>query len=137
MKKSTPKYRGLLLAALFCAALSALLLSTPASTGRAAARPAEPASNRYSLSITNSSKYDIHRLYMSSSEDRNWGPDQLGDYILKTGQSYTITDIVPGEYDVKFVDEDGDECVLKNIQIFKNTSWELTTKWLTQCEGYR
>ncbi|OLE51769.1 MAG: hypothetical protein AUG51_21135 [Acidobacteria bacterium 13_1_20CM_3_53_8] len=136
MKKPTPLYRGLLLASLFCGTLFALLLSAPASTGHAAVKTAE-AQRRYTLAVANSSKYDIHRLYMSSSEDRNWGPDQLGDYILKSGQSYTISDIVPGEYDVKFVDEDGDECVLKNIQIFKNTSWELTTKWLTQCEGYR
>src|SRR3982750_1891905 len=130
MKKFTPLYRGLLLAALFCVALFALALSSPASTSHAAVRPAEARSNRYALAVTNSSKYDIHRLYLSSSEDRNWGPDQLGDYILKSGQKYTVTDIVPGEYDVKFVDEDGDECVLKNIQIFRNTSWELTTNWL-------
>ncbi|HMF57107.1 MAG TPA: hypothetical protein VK619_12265 [Pyrinomonadaceae bacterium] len=135
MRKFTPLHRALLVSALFCGALCALMLSAPTSTGHAAA-PAAKAQRRYALAITNSSKYDIHRIYMSSSEDRSWGPDQLGDYILKTGQSFTINNLVPGEYDVKFVDEDGDECVLKNIQIFKNTSWELTTSWLTRCEGY-
>ncbi|HMF57426.1 MAG TPA: hypothetical protein VK619_13870 [Pyrinomonadaceae bacterium] len=135
MKKLNLSYRGLLLTTFFCGALFALLLSSPTSTGHAAGTAAE-AQRRYTLAITNNSKYDIHRLYLSSSEDRNWGPDQLGEEILKTGQLYTVTNIVPGEYDVKFVDEDGDECVLKNIQIFKNTSWTLTTQWLTRCEGY-
>jgi len=91
---------------------------------------------RYWLKVTNSSRYAIHYLYMSSSENARWGPDQLDDFVLSTGRSFTITDITPGEYDIMFVDEDGDKCVLEDIAIFKNTSWELTTTWLTKCQGY-
>ncbi len=91
---------------------------------------------RYTLKITNNSRYDIYHLYVSSSEDARWGPDQLSDDVLSTGTSYTITDITPGEYDIQFVDEDGDKCILEDIGIFKNTSWSLTTAWLTNCEGY-
>ena len=91
---------------------------------------------RYWLKVTNSSRYDIYHMYVSSAEESNWGPDQLSDDVLTTGTSYTITDIVPGEYDIKFVDEDGDECTLSDIAIVKNTSWSLTTAWLTKCEGY-
>lgn len=92
---------------------------------------------RYWLKITNNSRYDIYQLFVSSSEEERWGPDQLGDFVLRGGGgSYTLTDIVPGEYDIRFVDEDGDKCDLRNIQIFKNTSWALTTNWLVQCQGY-
>jgi hypothetical protein len=95
------------------------------------------AQNRYDLKITNNSKYVIRRIYVSSSEEENWGPDLLGEYVLKPEYEYTIEDLVPGEFDVNFVDEDGDKCILRNIKIFKNESWSLTTAWLEKCEGYR
>lgn len=92
---------------------------------------------RYWLKITNNSRYDIYHLYVSSSENEAWGPDQFGDFVLEAGGgSFTLTDLVPGDYDIKFVDEDGDACVLRDISIFQNKNWALTTNWLTQCEGY-
>lgn len=91
---------------------------------------------RYWLKITNNSRYDIYHLYVSSSENERWGPDQLDDDVMTNKGSFTITDITPGEYDIMFVDEDGDKCTLEDIGIFKNTNWSLTTAWLTNCEGY-
>jgi len=92
---------------------------------------------RYWLKITNNSRYDIYHLYVSSSENENWGSDQFGDFVLQAGGgSFTLTDLIPGEYDIKFVDEDGDECVLEDIAIVQNKNWSLTTSWLTNCEGY-
>lgn len=94
------------------------------------------AQHRYYLRITNNSRYDIYHIYLSSSESDNWGSDNLGKYILYSGSTHTITNIVPGEYDVKFLDEDNDKCILRNISIFQNTSWSLTSSWLSKCEGY-
>lgn len=92
---------------------------------------------RYWLKITNNSKYDIYHLYVSRAESDRWGPDQFGDFVLQaSGGSFTLTDLIPGDYDIKFVDEDGDECVLHDISIFQNKNWALTTAWLTNCEGY-
>ena len=61
----------------------------------------------------------------------------LGEYVLKPGFEYTIPDLRPGEYGVKFVDEDGDECTLENVKVFSDKSWSLTNAWLEKCEGYR
>ncbi|HEX8144119.1 MAG TPA: hypothetical protein VF553_16075 [Pyrinomonadaceae bacterium] len=133
MKKANRSAYGSLGLLLFCGALVALLTTVPT----VSTNTVEAQGRRYTLRIQNDSRYDIHRLYMSSSEERNWGPDQLGRHILATDTAYTITDITPGEYDIKFVDEDGDSCVLKNVAVFKNTNWVLTTDWLTRCEGYR
>lgn len=94
------------------------------------------AQNRYSLKVMNRSKFDIHHLYMSSTETDEWGPDQLGDQVLSAGSNYTITGIKPGEYDVKVVDEDGDKCVLNGVQMFENKQWDITTARLLQCEGF-
>jgi uncharacterized protein (DUF2141 family) len=90
----------------------------------------------YSLAIQNDSRYDIHRIYMSSSRVQSWGPDQLGTRVLRSGATFTINNVSAGEYDLKFVDRDGDSCVLRKIKISKNTSWTLTTAFLLKCEGY-
>lgn len=94
--------------------------------------------NRYTLSITNRSKWDIYEVYVETSENqKNWGKEWLAGRVLTKDTFIELINLKPGEYDVKFVDEDDDECVLMNIPITKNTAWELTTKWLEQCEGYR
>ena len=121
--------------AVLWAAIFALLVGALAVTPLGA-----NAQNRYTLKITNNSKWDIYHLYVASTEDNKWGPDQLGDGdndTIDSGKAFTLTGFSAGEYNVKFVDEDGDSCVLKNVKIFKNESWVLTTAWLEKCEGYR
>lgn len=130
MKKSTDRIYRSLPPVFCCVAFLALLLSVPVTLPH----DVNAQGRRYSLRIQNDSRYDIHRLYVSRGEEEKWGPDQLRDNILRSGSSYTLTNIVPGEYDIKFVDEDGDKCILRNIAIFKTTSWVLTTKWLVDCE---
>lgn len=94
------------------------------------------AQNRYSLKIVNNSRYQITQLFVASTEDGEWGPDQFGtgkEDVLNPGETFTLSDLVPGEYNIKFVDPDGDNCILKDIKIFKNESWSLTSAWLEKC----
>ncbi|MCU1290175.1 MAG: hypothetical protein JWN60_2404 [Acidobacteria bacterium] len=94
--------------------------------------------NRYSLKITNRSKWDIHEVYVETSENtEDWGKEWLSGRVLKRDTFITITNLKPGEYDVRFIDEGNDECILRNIAINKNTSWAITTAWLEKCAGYR
>lgn len=91
----------------------------------------------YTLLIENDSRYDIYYLYMSRTLEDNWGSDQLGSEVLDSGESFALGNIPAGEYDVKFVDEDDDACVLNDIAIIHDTEWRLTTNFLLECEGYR
>ena len=91
----------------------------------------------YTLVIENDSRYDIYYLYMSRTLEDDWGPDQLGDKVLSAGEMFTLENIPAGEYDVKFVDEDDDECVLNDVAIVDDTGWSLTTDFLLECEDYR
>ena len=91
----------------------------------------------YTLLIENDSRYDIYYLYMSRTLEDNWGPDQLGSEVLDSGETFSLGNIPAGEYDVKFVDEDEDDCVLSDIAIINDTEWSLTTDFLLECEGYR
>ena len=113
---------------LFWAVLLALLISV----GAIASQTVGAQGSRYSFTIHNHSRYVVHHLYLSSSERRSWGRDQLGNQEIDPGEEFTLTNIVPGEYDVKFVDKSEHECV-RRVKICENTNWELTTNWLAAC----
>lgn len=90
------------------------------------------------VKVINQSKWEIHHLFLSSSTEEEWGPDQLEDEILTKGDSITITQIPCDTYDVKVVDEDGDECIIEEVDLCRDHSfWKITDKDLLECEGYR
>ena len=95
------------------------------------------ARRKATVKIVNQSKWEIHHLFLSSSDDEEWGLDQLEDSILVKGDSILITDIPCNTYDVKVVDEDGDECVIEQADLCRDSSyWKITDKALLECEGY-
>ena len=109
-------------------ALSVLLLCFVATTAYA---------KKATVKLINQSKWEIHHIYLSPTNDDDWGPDQLEDDILEKGQSLTLTGITCGTYDIKVVDEDGDECVIERVQLCNDHSyWKITDKDLLECEGY-
>ena len=100
--------------------------------------PAFAARKKATIKVINQSKWEIHHLYLSSSDDDQWGPDQLGDEVLAKGDSITLTDIDCDDYDIKVVDEDGDECVIEQANLCRdNTYWKITDKELLACEGHQ
>lgn len=93
---------------------------------------------RATVKVINQSKWEIHHLFLSSASDEEWGPDQLEDEILTKGDQITLTNIPCDEYDIKVVDEDGDECIIEAVSLCKDNSfWKITDKDLLECEGYR
>lgn len=91
--------------------------------------------NRVTVSIANESSFEIYHVYMSSSGVNVWGPDLLGATILRPGYSLPVT-AVPGRYDLKLVDEDGDSCEVPTLSVYDNTSWRITDPWLLACEVF-
>ena len=64
-----------------------------------------------------------------------WGDDLLGPRrIFADGSAFTITQISPGHYDIGFVDEDDDVCIVRNVAIYQNLNWNLSQVWLFNCE---
>lgn len=90
-----------------------------------------------SITIQNMSSYDIYRLYMSSSSNPSWGEDHLGTNILPANGG-TVTLTMPCDtYDIKLVDEDGDECTVMRQPLCSDNAWVITNQELLSCEGYR
>ncbi|MBA3766657.1 MAG: hypothetical protein H0W99_06655 [Acidobacteria bacterium] len=88
--------------------------------------------------IANKSRFTIYRLYLSPSNNRRWGKDQLGRRTIKPGGEFTLNRIPCGLYDIKVQDEDGDSCEIREVSMCRDhTHWDLTTDALLKCEGFR
>ena len=86
-----------------------------------------------SLTVINSSDYHIHQLYVSPADERNWGRDQLGKKTIDRAERFTVRNIPDGNYDLKIVDEDDDECIVRNVTIEGDMQWMLTDTIIENC----
>jgi hypothetical protein len=115
------------------AALALALCAFAAIPRHSNAQPQEKAE----FMISNKSDWAIHHLFLSSTDEEQWGPDQLGDNVLESGESYTLHSIPCDKYDIKLIDNDGDACVVAGITMCKDhTHWNLTNDDLLKCEGF-
>ena len=70
------------------------------------------------------------------AEQNEWGPDQLRDEVIGSGDSFRLTGIPCDEFDVRLVDEDGDECVVMGVDICgSNEQWEIESSDLLECRA--
>ncbi len=87
------------------------------------------------VKIVNKSDWEIHHFFLSSAEEDDWGPDQLGDDVIGTGESFILKSIPCDSYDVKLVDEDEDECVVEAVDICGGAEqWTITNAILLGCQ---
>ncbi len=87
--------------------------------------------------VINGSSFEIYELYISASHQSRWGTDQLGDEILENGDSLTLSGMRCGDYDIRIVDEDSDECVINEIYLCGDEGdWVLTDEELLECQGF-
>lgn len=88
-----------------------------------------------SLEIENKSNWEIHELYFAPTSDKTWGPDQLGDEVIQHNETFKLSKITKGSYDVKFVDEDGDECIVGGVDFNASEHFVLTEEILLGCQA--
>jgi hypothetical protein len=86
--------------------------------------------------LKNSSDWSIHHLYFSAVDQTEWGEDQLGEQTIDKGDTFTLHGVPCGAWDVRVVDEDGDECVIENVGLCATTdTWVITNKDLLGCQA--
>ena len=110
------------------AAVAALLLSALATAPLSAQR------RTASVEVKNNSAWTIVSLYMSPTDEARWGPDQLGSNVIAPGASFTLTNIPCDNYDIKLVDEDGDECIVSDANLCRDEYvWTITSAMIASC----
>ncbi|HEX7184154.1 MAG TPA: hypothetical protein VF756_20150 [Thermoanaerobaculia bacterium] len=94
------------------------------------------AAPKNNVKIKNKSDWEIHHFFLSSVDDEEWGPDQLGDDVIGTGESFELRKIPCGSYDVMLVDEDGDECIVSEVDVCSGSEgWVITNEDLLECQA--
>ena len=84
--------------------------------------------------VNNHSDWDIHELYFSPVGEEEWGEDQLGDHIIGSGESFTLVGIPCDYWDIMIIDEDGDECILEEVDLCGDAArWDITNDELLVC----
>jgi hypothetical protein len=74
------------------------------------AEPTEESGNAdgtVALDIENAGDTDICEIYIALIDDKSWGDDQLGSKKILPGETFTLTDIPEGEYDMQALDCEG------------------------------
>jgi hypothetical protein len=87
------------------------------------------------LTVVNQSKYTIHHLYVALSKSKKWGSDQLGTHSIGPNEQFTLRNVPPGTYDLKFVDEDDDSCVASGINFDRDKEWTVTNDLIDNCDA--
>ncbi len=78
------------------------------------------------IEITNDTgSWDIYYAYISPSTSDEWGDDWLGSEIMSVGEVWEFP-VTNGTWDIKLVDEDGDEYILYNVQVAGTWRWSVT-----------
>ena len=91
--------------------------------------------NAAELVIENESAWDIHRIYISSSDQDEWGPDQLEEDILGSGDTLSLSGVDCDTYDFKLVDEDDDVCEVHGVEICGDETMTISNDALLKCQS--
>jgi hypothetical protein len=95
--------------------------------------PAVAGAQSRTFKVNNDTQYTIEHVYVSPSGYPYWGEDQLGNKVLPPDYWFRMS-VVPGFYDVKLVDEDGDTCTLTGMDFRDGDTWTMTDRLLVACE---
>lgn len=89
------------------------------------------------ITVVNRSSWEIHQMFFSPVDERDWGADQLGDKIIEAdGGRFTLHGIPCDSYDIRLVDEDADECVVEGVAICGDSDkWIIDDDDLLECQA--
>jgi hypothetical protein len=109
-----------------CAAVFALIPIGSAALGQS------PKGTRF----WNLTQNTITQLQMAPAGTDTWGPDQCKndrDGTVDHDERLRITGITPGRYDVKFTDNAGRRCTVRNVEVQDGAVFSIEERQLTDC----
>src|SRR6476620_9030429 len=87
-----------------------------------------------SITITNNSSRDIRHVYLSATNQDNWGSDQLNGSIPPGGGSITLGDVSCSGAGVKVIAEDQNGCFLYQVvSCNSDATWTITNDAVPDC----
>ncbi len=78
------------------------------------------------IKVTNNTGgWDIYYAYISPSDSDQWGNDWLGSDVMSSGETWEFP-VSNGTWDIRLVDEDGDNYILYNVPVSGTWTWNVT-----------
>ena len=89
-----------------------------------------------SVTIANNSGLEIRHVYLSPTDNDNWGPDQLNGSVIANGHSDTVSNIACDAASIKVIAEDQNGCFFyQTVTCGESSTWTITTSSTPDC-GY-
>ena len=86
------------------------------------------------LTIHNNSSYALIEINVAPVDQTTWGQDLLGVDVLNPGDSFVVSKIDCGTYDIRLIDHDNAMCVLTDVDLCAdNATWSLDDTELAAC----
>ncbi|HEX8179660.1 MAG TPA: hypothetical protein VF525_08985 [Pyrinomonadaceae bacterium] len=67
------------------------------------------------LRVINNSALEIRHLYFSPPDRDDWGPNQLGNSVIRPGESFTLDNVSCTQTEIKLVAEDQNGCFVSQV----------------------
>jgi hypothetical protein len=97
--------------------------------------PAVGAAQKF-FAYNSTTRTDFTGVYLAPDGTQNWGSNQAlndKDKSLDSGERLTLTGLAPGRFSVKLVDRAGHTCVLRSVDLTKDSSFEIRDDQLSDC----
>lgn len=99
-----------------------------------AAVPANAQAQQANVVLVNETDWVIDHLYICPAGTGNWGSDHLGVNSLKRGDKLTLKAQSCDVHDLKLVDEQGRDCVVRGVSLCTpGGSWVLAQDAVVGC----
>lgn len=86
------------------------------------------------ISLENTSNYDIYSIQLSPSDETSWGPNLIGNDALMHGETAKVAVFDCKQYDLRMVDDESVECVIQDIDLcFSDKAWKIDDAVLASC----
>jgi len=98
--------------------------------------PQAMAQNPKGIRFWNLTLNTITQLQMAPAGSDVWGPDQCKndrDGTVDHDERLRITGVTPGSYDVRFTDNAGRRCTVRNVEVQDGAVFSIEEKQLADC----
>jgi hypothetical protein len=88
-----------------------------------------------SITIVNNSSREIRHVYLSATDQNNWGDDQLVNSVIAPGGgSFTLSNVSCDAASIKVITEDQQGCFLYKVaSCSQATTWTITNDASPDC----
>ena len=86
-----------------------------------------------SITLVNNSSWEIHSIYLSPTDNDDWGANQLNNTVIRNGESFTLNDVSCDGAGIKVITEDQDGCFISTVVACGNATVTITNDATPDC----